>query len=115
MSGTLPVQILLILFFRMTISIYRHLTVAYERSTENMAFSIDGIYDIRQISRDHFANEAKLCGLGVKMALRRFDDMVDKFADALNHATNDLDNLGFHDALSLSHQILDKGGIHHYI
>lgn len=67
MSGTLPVQILLILFFRMTISIYRHLTVAYERSTENMAFSIDGIYDIRQ------------------------------------------------DALSLSHQILDKGGIHHYI
>lgn len=90
-------------------------TVVYERSTENMAFSIDGIYDIRQISRDHFANEAKLCGLGAKMALRRFDDMVDKFADALNHATNDLDNLGFHDARSLSHQILDKGGIHHYI
>ena len=32
MSGTLPVQILLIIFFRMTISIYRHLTVAPYRS-----------------------------------------------------------------------------------
>lgn len=53
-------------------------TMAYENCTENMALSIDGIYDINQITRESFEKEAEYIGLGKKAAMKKFDTMVNK-------------------------------------
>lgn len=46
-------------------------TVIYESSTENMALSIDGIYNINEITRESFEKETVRIGIGTKMAMSR--------------------------------------------
>jgi serine/threonine-protein kinase HipA len=70
-------------------------TIIYESSTENMAFSIGGVYCIYDITRESFEKEAQNIGLGSKMAMKRFDTMVEKFPDALRMAADELKQQGF--------------------
>ena len=58
-------------------------TMIYESSTENMALSIDGKYNIYDITRDSFVKEAENVGLGSKIAMKRFDTLVSKFEKVL--------------------------------
>ena len=46
-------------------------TMIYENCTENMAISIDGVYDINQITKESFEKEAEYIGLGRKIAMKR--------------------------------------------
>lgn len=48
-------------------------TMVYDSSTEDMAMSIGGIYNINDIDRKAFEREALNVGLGTNMALKRFD------------------------------------------
>ena len=88
-------------------------TMIYDSSTEDMALGIDGIYNIREIDRTSFENEASSVGLGPKMAMKRFDHLVDNFADALNQAKEELLRQGFYQTEEISEMIMKKGGINH--
>ena len=86
-------------------------TMVYKSSTGNMAFSIDGIYNINEITRESFEKMTKQIGLGSKMAMGRFDAMVDGFDAALNRAKEELLSQGFTEAEELCKLIMEKGGI----
>ena len=86
-------------------------TMIYESSTENMALSIDGIYNINKITRASFEKTASQVGIGTKMAIKRFDAMVKGFGDAINQAKEELKNQGFEQVEQISEMIMKKGGI----
>ena len=86
-------------------------TMIYESSTENMALSIDGIYNINKITRASFEKAASQVGIGPKMAMKRFDVMVKGFGDAINQAKGELKNQGFEQMEQISEMIMKKGGI----
>lgn len=69
-------------------------TMVYKSSMEDMALSVDGKYNINEISRESFKNAAIQVGIGTKIAMRRFDDMINGFTNALNQAKEELDKNG---------------------
>ena len=89
-------------------------TMVYESSTDNMAISIDGIYKINDITRESFEREAKNVGLGKKIAMIHFDNMVNEFIKAMDKAKNILEDQGF-DVGRICEKILQKGGINHFL
>lgn len=90
-------------------------TMIYESSIEDMAFSIGGIYNINQINRDAFEKQAQIVGIGKQMAMKRFDEFVRKFPDALNDAKTELLKKNFDGIKKISKKILKNGGIKNYI
>ena len=90
-------------------------TMIYESSTENMALSIDGKYNIYDITRDSFVKEAENVGLGSKIAMKRFDTLVSKFEKAMEGAKKELAEKGFAEVEIIGKQIFTKGGIKNYI
>lgn len=86
-------------------------TMIYKSSTENMAISINGIYDINEITRESFEKAASQVGIGSKMAMKRFDVMVNGFEDAINQAKKELYAQGFEQVEHICEIILKKGGI----
>ncbi len=89
-------------------------TMVYDSSTENMAMSIGGVYNINDIDRNAFGKEASAVGLGKNMALKRFDKMLFSFKAALDKASSVLVSQGFEDAEIIKQQILRSGGIKKY-
>ena len=86
-------------------------TVVYESSTENMALSINGVCNINEITRDSFEKMASKVGIGSKMAMKRFDVMVNEFVDAINLAKDELKKQGFNQVEEIFKRIMEKGGI----
>ena len=86
-------------------------TMIYESSNENMALSIDGIYNINKITRASFEKTASQVGIGPKIAMKRFDAMVKGFGNAINQAKEELKNQGFEQVEQISEMIMKKGGI----
>lgn len=86
-------------------------TMIYKNSTEDMALSIDGKYNINEISRESFGKAATQVGIGSKIAMRRFDTMVNGFTTALQKAKRELDMLGINQTDWIGEQIMEKGGI----
>lgn len=86
-------------------------TMIYKSSTENMALSIDGICDINEITRESFEKAAHQVGIGAKMAMKRFDAMVNGFAGAINRAKDELKKQGFDQVETICEMIMEKGGI----
>ncbi len=83
-------------------------TVIYEGSTENMALSIGGEYNISVINRESFEAEADKVGLGRGIALKHFDKMRNKFENALTTSAVQLAETGFVDANNLAEKILNR-------
>ena len=86
-------------------------TMIYESSTDNMALSIGGIYNINEITREAFEKATVQVGIGTKMAMKRFDSMVSGFSDAMNQAKAELKQQGFEQVEQISEWIMKKGGI----
>lgn len=84
-------------------------TIIYEDSSREMAFNIGGEYEIDKLTRDHFIEAAKICGLGEKVAMSRFDTMSSNFENALDEATKELTEKGFDKAEELREKILKRG------
>ena len=76
-----------------------------------MALHINGICNINEITRDSFEKAASQVGLGTKMAMKRFDAMVNGFVSAIRRAKEELKAQGFDRAEQISERILEKGGI----
>lgn len=90
-------------------------TMVYDTSTENMALSIGGKYLITDINRDDFEKEAGTVGLGIKMAMKRFDKMANQFEKAILKAEEELKEQGFEQSSNIREQILCKGGINCFL
>ena len=86
-------------------------TIIYKSSTEKMALSIDGICNINEITRTSFEKAASQVGIGPKMAMMRFDAMVNGFVDAINQAKEELKGQGFDQVEQICEMIMEKGGI----
>lgn len=76
-----------------------------------MALSIDGICNINEITRASFEKAASQVGLGSKMAMKRFDAMVNGFVNAINQAKEELKSQGFDQMEQICDRIMEKGGI----
>ena len=57
-----------------------------------MGMSIGGERDIRKITRDSFEQEARSLGIGVRMAMHRFDEMQADFEKALRESAAEAEN-----------------------
>ena len=90
-------------------------TMVYDSSTEDMAMSIGGIYNINDIDKKAFEREALNVGLGKNMALKHFDKMVAGFCDAIDKASFTLMSQGFEYVDVIKQEILQKGGIRSYL
>lgn len=86
-------------------------TMIYEGSTENMAMSIDGIYNLNELTRESFEREALNVGLGIRLAMNRFDKMMMNFEKAMSRAEDELEKQGFEHVGRLCEKIMKKGGI----
>lgn len=86
-------------------------TMIYDSSSENMALSINGICNINEITREAFAKAASQVGIGVKIAMKRFDTMVNRFSDAITQAKEELKAQGFEQVEQICEMIMEKGGI----
>ena len=75
---------------------------------ENMSISINGITNINEISRSSFAEAAKEAGIGSKIAMARFDDMVAGFSDALTCAKEELLAQGFAQVEEIAEMIMRR-------
>ena len=83
-------------------------TMIYENSLEEMALSIDDKYNITEISRESFKNEAVKIGLGTKIAMKHFDDMVNGFKGAIEQAKQELSAQGIKQVYENGEQIMKK-------
>lgn len=79
-------------------------TKIYETSTDEMSLSINNKLERNLITRDDFKAEAVHCGLGAKLAMNVFDQIVSEFNSALEASMLELKNLGFAEV----HGIYDK-------
>ncbi|MCD8326464.1 MAG: type II toxin-antitoxin system HipA family toxin [Lachnospiraceae bacterium] len=86
-------------------------TAVYDSSSENMAFGIGGERNLYSLSRTSFERAARDVGLGVRMAMRRFDTMVSGFEEALSLACGTLEAQGFEEAGRIREEIMNRGGI----
>ncbi len=87
-------------------------TAVYGNSTREMALSIGGNYLLDTIDRKSFEQEAREDGLGVRMAMQRFDRLAADFEKALQKASDFLAAQGFGQATDFRERILKNGGIH---
>lgn len=90
-------------------------TAIYESSTREMALSIGNLYTLDKITRRHFEIEAKNAGLGLRLAMKKFDTMVSGFEEALQKASSFLENQGFANAEGIRKRILQNGGFHYLL
>ena len=90
-------------------------TMIYESSTEEMAMSIGGIYNINEIDKSAFEQQARNVGLGSNMAMKRFNDLVSGFKVALDDSKNELVEQGYYDVEEIYNKILYNGGIKNYL
>ena len=86
-------------------------TVIYESSTEEMAMSIGGVYELSKIGVNEFQVEAQNIGLGQQLAMKRFYEIASKFENALSDAAAELEDLGLPGIDSIKELILMRGGL----
>lgn len=82
-------------------------TMIYPSSTTEMAVSIGCEYDIHKIKREHFCRELKNIGIGEKLAMRHYDDMLSRIESALEESCETLMQQGFIQAKDMKKRILE--------
>ena len=82
-------------------------TMIYPSSTTEMAVSIGCEYDIHKIKREHFCRELKNIGIGEKLAMKHYDDMLSRIESALEESCETLMQQGFIQAKDMKKRILE--------
>lgn len=70
---------------------------------------------IDEISEASFRLAARDAGLGERMAVRRFDELRERFQTALHLSAEELSDTGYPLAQKIERGILQEGGIKHFI
>lgn len=86
-------------------------TTVYEQSTRDMAFYIGAKCSLDEITAESFRQAAREAGIGEKMAMRRCEEMAQRFRPALQKAADELVSAGYPKAAELKERILNTGGI----
>lgn len=86
-------------------------TAVYESSTRDMAFRIGGLTRLEMLDRSALRRAAGDAGLGVRLAMQRFEAMRESFPQALQSAAETLEEQGFPQAGVMAQTILRRGGI----
>ncbi len=81
-------------------------TQIYESSTENMSLSIGGIYNINKIKKTSFAEEAYKVGIGAKIAMKQYDNLLNGFEKAIRESQHELEIKGFSGVDEITDNIL---------
>lgn len=90
--------------------IYDLVATRVYKTTSEMSFYIGGELDIERIGRTNFEKSANEIGVSGRMILSIFDEVAEKFENALSSAADELVKLGFEQAISLKSDILQSGG-----
>ncbi len=90
---------------------YDLLGAAIYPTTREISFRIGGAATLDAVTEASFEAAAREAGLGVRMAMQRYHQMVEAFVPALRAASEALQAEGFTEAAELAEQILRTGGI----
>ena len=88
-------------------------TAVYESSTRDLAFRIGGALRLDDVREDSLRRAARDAGLGIRMAMERYERMREAFPEALEASAEALEEQGFPQAGSIARKILERGGISH--
>ncbi len=81
-------------------------TVIYPSGTRNMAFGINGKYNIDKITKDDFLKAAAKEGISERIAGERFDNIREGFTGALESTAEELMEAGFRDAGNVKERMI---------
>ncbi|MBR3538844.1 MAG: HipA domain-containing protein [Eubacterium sp.] len=81
-------------------------TVIYESTTKEMSFHIGGIRNIDCIDEERFRSLASRAGIGEKIAMRSYHNVLNHFEKAIREAAKELNELGFYNADPIAERIL---------
>ena len=81
-------------------------TAIYEASTREMSFSIGGKRSLDNIGRDDFKKMASEVGIGEKIAMNVYEDILNRFEKSIHESVNILSSMGFENALDIGDRIL---------
>ena len=90
--------------------IYDLVATRVYKTTSLMSFFIGGELDIEKIDRRNFEKAADEIGMSGRMVLNTFDDVAERYENALTAAADELGNLGFEQAIALKNEIVQSGG-----
>ncbi len=81
-------------------------TIIYESSTRNCSFAIGNTQSIDDIKEDDFKTMASQVGIGEKLAMKNYYEILEKFENAIKEAADELEDMGFGNAQSIGERIL---------
>ena len=90
--------------------IYDLVATRVYKTTSEMSFYIGGELNIERIDRTNFIKVADETGISGRMVLNTFDEVTDKFENALTASADELESRGFEQAKALKRDILQSGG-----
>ena len=83
-------------------------TIVYDTHSSEMAFSIGGVSEWKDLDRAAFERAAGECGLNQKIFMKRFDDMEAKFDKALYDSADRMASEGYSEARMIADTITEK-------
>ncbi len=81
-------------------------TAIYEASTREMSFNIGGKRLLDEIGRVDFKLMASEAGLGEKVAMNVYEDILNRFENSIHESVKELSSMGFENALDIGDRIL---------
>ncbi|MBR1758117.1 MAG: type II toxin-antitoxin system HipA family toxin [Lachnospiraceae bacterium] len=84
-------------------------TTMYPSSTREMAFHIGDHTSIDEVTREDLEEAAEESGMGTRFALRRFDQICDRFEQSVTEAAEEMSEQGFQNAGKVKEAILQTG------
>ena len=81
-------------------------TAIYEASTREMSFNIGGKRSLDEIGKDDFKIMASEAGIGEKVAMNVYEDILNRFEKSIRESVNVLLSMGFENALDIGDRIL---------
>lgn len=85
-------------------------TTVYENSTREMAFSIGSALLIDEMTESSFREAADQIHIGARFAVSRYNQICNRFREALKDSASELREAGFSKAEELAERILKTGG-----
>lgn len=83
-------------------------TIVYDTHSSEMAFSIGGISEWKELDRSAFERAAKECGLNQKIFMKRFDEMESEFDEVLRRSADEMSEQGYSEARIIADSITEK-------
>ena len=72
-----------------------------------MSFGIGGTRDINRINKDNFRMMASQINLGEKIAVKEYENILNKFESSIRESARDLKEMGFNNANNICERIIN--------